>query len=210
MDVLRPKIEAKYGIILIIALAGLLFLLSILPARKKAETVIAPPVEPCADVDIYTDLKVALKNPEKVCVLDLRGSAAEAAPEHIGRFQNLRELYLNNSNLSEIPPDIFKMENLLVLALDNNKFSRIPPDIGKLSNLSVLSLNANLFQKFPRAILSLGGLSALYMSSNELTAIPDEIARLKNLSLLFLEGNKFNSDEQQRIRALLPNAEIFF
>jgi len=144
---------------------------------------------PCRNPKIYKTLKEAeaLKDPQKVCHLDLsRSDITELSPE-IAKFANLEDLNLSGNKLSKLPPELFELKNLRMLYLDENALSEIPPQIGELVRLHMLS-----------------------MFSNQLTALPAETAKLSDLEILGLTGNKIAEKEQSAIKNLLPYAQIIF
>ena len=51
---------------------------------------------------------------------------------------------------------------------------------------------------------------SLNLAYNNLTQLPAEIGKLTNLRDLYLGTNYFSVNENNRIRALLPNCEIDF
>ena len=69
----------------------------------------------------YTDLSQALKEQDKVQVLDL-----------------------SDQGLTEIPVEIFQLTNLTVFGLGNNQIEVIPPEIFQLTNLTELGLGGEI------------------------------------------------------------------
>ncbi|MDI7163552.1 leucine-rich repeat domain-containing protein [Leptospira santarosai] len=138
----------------------------------------------------YKNLEEALRNPDKVFVLKMKGTERKklvTLSREIVRFQNLKELDLEGNQLKEFPKEI-----------------------GNLKNLRKLDLSENPLMFFPKEITNLESLEELNISGTELTIIPKEIGNLKNLKLLHLSKNRFSPEERKRIRQLLPNCEIYF
>lgn len=92
---------------------------------------------------VYTNLEVAIENPEKVYYLDL-----------------------SHQGLTEFPKELLQMKNLLVLDLSGNYISDLPKDLSKIQNLEELYLSYNLFPVFPQALFQLNNLKILEMSGN--------------------------------------------
>jgi Leucine-rich repeat (LRR) protein len=82
-------------------------------------------------------------------------------PPKIGQLNNLRELYLNDNNLTSIsgifnscgsegyPPEIGQLKNLRIFVLCNNKLTSLPSEIGQLTNLYELCLDDNKSIQIP-------------------------------------------------------------
>jgi Leucine-rich repeat (LRR) protein len=50
----------------------------------------------------------------------------------------------------------------------------------------------------------------LGLGSNQLTSLPKEIGQLTKLTSLHLSNNNFSETEQERIKNLLPNCDLYF
>merc|ERR1712224_160137 len=110
---------------------------------------------------------------------------------------NLKELFLNNNNITGIiPSEISLLSNLTYLYLNNNNITGIiPSEISLLSNLKELWLNNNnITGIIPSEISLLSNLEVLMLNDNKLTGdIPKGLGKLKYLELLWLENNEFES-----------------
>ncbi|MCY7327691.1 MAG: hypothetical protein LH618_03995, partial [Saprospiraceae bacterium] len=62
----------------------------------------------------------------------------------------------------------------------------------------------------PAEIVKLTKLTDLHLSSNQLTILPAEIGKLTNLITLHVPFNQIPTEEQEKIKKLLPNCEINF
>jgi Leucine-rich repeat (LRR) protein len=72
-----------------------------------------------------------------------------------------------------------------------------------------LVLNQNEIQEIPAEIKNLTKLVHLDMWDNDLFVIPDEIGELKETLKIFdLQNIQFNTEEQKRIKELLPKTKV--
>lgn len=126
----------------------------------------------------YDNLRIALKEPEKVKKLDLTAGAA----------WNYHKYGLDSS-LSPLPGEIETFTNLEELNLSLAGLKKLPPEIGKLRTLKGLDLSYNNFEDFPAEILPLENLDSLNFAYSRLTYIPAGISQLKNLEKLNLDYN---------------------
>ena len=104
-----------------------------------------------------------------------------------------KELYLRNSNLTELSSEIGQLENLELLDLSANELTSLPLEIGQLTNLTILDLSDNKFLNLPSAITKLSKLPVLDLSNNKLTSLSSVIVALASLKELDLSGNQLTS-----------------
>jgi len=149
---------------------------------------------------IYISLADALKDPEKVYILDLSSQSLKRLPEELTALKNLQALILNNNNFEEIPKVVFEMKDLRKLICKNqfpdpskNKGALriIPPEIQRLKNLEVLDLSDNAINSIPDELLLLPRLKNLNLSSNHFYSQEDikKICKIKTIEELALGGN---------------------
>ena len=136
---------------------------------------------------VYSSAGEALKDPARVCVIDLTHQGLVEMPETLVKFVNLRELQLHNNRLTHLSPKIASLTNLEDLYLFDNQLFDLSPEIGKLRNLRNLNLR-----------------------NNSLTSLPQEVRQLRNLILLDLRGNRFSPEEQSKIVQWLPRRIVQF
>lgn len=74
----------------------------------------------CTNTKTYRSLEEALKEPDKVCYLDL-----------------------SKKNLTKLSPDVLKLKNLNTLWLNFNKLTTIPVELSVLENLESIDLTGN-------------------------------------------------------------------
>lgn len=104
--------------ILVVATA-LFFYASIPRLSPRIKGPLAPPT-PSRCLQRYTALAVALREPDKVCVLDLSSAGLTTLPPDVLRLSNLQSLYLNNNKLSVLPDTISQLRKLTTLDLTGN------------------------------------------------------------------------------------------
>ena len=131
-------------------------------------------------VKIYTSLKQALKHPERVHVLDLRGQKLDSLPKEIGLMINLEVLLLNP-----------KLRNLLFY-----------PRSWKYK-LGFKHLPAGGFAHLQ------GRRAGIYFYFNNLSEFPPEICNLKNLKLINICNSGIDgADWTMKLKENNPDAII--
>ena len=143
---------------------------------------------------VYSDMSTAISNPEKVYVLDLRGTNLTQLPNEIDKFSNLQRLILANNDIRELKSGLFKLKNLQELDLEENKLKTLPAEIGNLKNLRKLNLTRTKIPSLPDEFANLVNLEYLNLSWNDLS--PDKIKpvyKLGELLYLNLKRNLIDS-----------------
>lgn len=118
-----------------------------------------------------------------------------SVPAEIENLFNLKELYLNNNDITNLNNvNLNNMNTLNVLELNNCKINDLS-SIFNSSNLSVLRLtnNAITSDMIPKEI-NVPRLSELDLSYNQLTQTPMVLTDLQMLQRLYLIGNQFAKD----------------
>ena len=172
----------------------------------------------CEKEGRYYELQKALREPEKVCFLQLANQSE--LPPQIGTLKNLRELHVTatnhvnnipsqigelrnlavldlmfNENLEEIPKEVYRLKNLEKLLLTNNKLRELPSGISGLKKLKVLRLDNNHLKCLPSDIVELYNLKDLRLGGNNLEMLPPGIEKLKNLEILSTYHNPLVLDQ---------------
>lgn len=155
-----------------------------IPTKTDQVTNSNPSIPDDPNCKRLTSMDDALKDPEKVCYLDLSSKNLEKIPPSISKFSNLTTLSLSNNSFTDFPIEVLSLKSLIRLQLAHNNLKTIPTKIAQLTNLKVLDI-----------------------SNNRLTTIPDELITL-NLANLILINNNFSDNEISRIKKLFANTKI--
>lgn len=99
-------------------------------------------------------------------------------PMSFGNLTDLRMLYLNWNNLTELPESFDQLINLMYLVLSNNQLGSLFDNIGSLENLLFLDLGYNQLESIPESIGLLDNLDYLYIFVNHLSELPESICNL--------------------------------
>lgn len=161
---------------------------------------------------VYTSLKKALENPEKVYRLKLKGRLkSDSIPDEIFKFVNLQELTLNGNRLYKINKRISELQYLVYLDLSRNKLVDLPEEICDLQFLRALIINRNLIYKLPENIGKLKNLMLIDAWGNQFYELPQSITLLKdNLKMLDILQIPIKEEEYLEMKKLLPNTEILY
>jgi Leucine-rich repeat (LRR) protein len=158
----------------------------------------------------FTSLDSALKNPEKVVKLVLRKQKFEQFPAELWKFPNLQYLDLSKNKITEVPDSISFFKQLQILHLSKNSIEFLPREIGDLSNLMILDINQNELTAIPPQIGKLKKLRYLDLWSNNISIFPEELKDLAGtLMVLDLRVILINAEVQEHIRAMLPGTTIY-
>lgn len=183
---------------------------ALLPLNAMAQDPDTAPDTSRAVFKVYRSYGEGLRNPDSVYVLDLSKQKRKTLPDEVRQFRNLQELRISRNSLTELPDWIGELKHLRKLDASNNKLTSLPASIGLLNKLEFLGLNRNLIRELPVEIGGLVSLQVLEMWDNELEVVPDELKKLYALKVLELRGILFSQRDQDRIRSLVPEADVFF
>lgn len=112
--------------------------------------------------------------------------------KNIDNFINLKTLYLDYNQLTELPSEIGELSKLEVLSAANNSISILPSTLSNLLNLKRVELSHNALKEFPIVLCNLKRLDLLDLSHNHIETVPSEIGLL-HVTELNLDNNKINS-----------------
>ena len=111
-----------------------------------AQAQMLSPVE-LQDQPIFTSLDEALKTPEQVYRLKLKGEKKwDTIPDRLFLLTNLQELTLIRCGLMQVNQQIEKLKNLQYLDVSRNKLITLPENIGNLQELKTLIINRNMIE----------------------------------------------------------------
>jgi Leucine-rich repeat (LRR) protein len=88
-------------------------------------------------------------------------------------LRGLREIHLNNCNLTRIPSYVFLLSKLETLNFAENQIDHIPPEIAQLKNLKIVSFAGNRVTQVPLELQELKKIKTFDMLS------PDQFRRLE-------------------------------
>jgi Leucine-rich repeat (LRR) protein len=165
------------------------------------------------DTNALTTIPEFIINLTQLRRLGLANNQLTSLPESIGNLTQLRYLGLSNfsgKQLTSLPESIGNLSQLQELDLSNNQLRSLPESFVNLSQLQTLSFWENRLSSLPDSIGNLTNLRYLSLAHNQLTRLPDSIANLNKLRELSLRGNPIPPAEQERIRRLLPNCQVYF
>jgi Leucine-rich repeat (LRR) protein len=139
-----------------------------------------------AQVDlVYTDIKVAIKNPDSVYQLNLSEKNIKRQIKQIERFKNLEYLDLSFCNIDEFPDEITNCVNLKYLNLSSNSIVHLSENISKLKRLENLIIGYNNLETLPSSIGQCTLIKEIDMSGNyQIKYLPNQLRDLDSLEFL--------------------------
>ena len=158
----------------------------------------------------FKSLEEALKTPDAVIRLNLKGEKLKTVPKAVFLFKNLQELNLTKTRIDILPKEISELKNLQILNISKNQLITLPAEIGELINLKILRASENELEYLPIEIGKLVELRFMDIWSNNLSGLPDEISNLKKLRKIDMRVIQYNERDQTEMKELLPNTEILF
>jgi Leucine-rich repeat (LRR) protein len=158
----------------------------------------------------YKDLKLAIKEKEKVLSIDIGDQEIKKLPKKLGTLPNIVSFNLMGNEFKSFPKVLTKLKTLDEISLSTNKLENVSSEIGNLKNLRILIMNNNQLTTLPKEIGELANLLYLEIGNNQLNSLPEEIKYLTSLQELHIERNNLSETEKKRIKKLLPNCIIHF
>ncbi|KAF7119709.1 hypothetical protein RHSIM_Rhsim13G0019800 [Rhododendron simsii] len=110
-------------------------------------------------------------------------------PNEVGNLISLETLDLGKNKLCTLPDSICNLTRLKKLYLSNCDVLHLPNEIGRLVTLKTLILEGNSLLTLPDSICNLTHLEELNLSQCDVSHLPDEIGRLISLKSLNLRQN---------------------
>jgi Leucine-rich repeat (LRR) protein len=141
----------------------------------------------------YTSLDEALRNPESVTSLNLKGKGLSELPASIGLLVNLQHLDLSANHLTDLPGTLFTLKKLKYLNLSANRLTFLPVAISKLKNLQELEIAFNRISAIPKEIGTLSKLKRFMAAKNNLKSVPVEMAKLTSMDIMDFSYNLFTA-----------------
>ncbi|HPE40226.1 MAG TPA: hypothetical protein PLI77_03960 [Bacteroidales bacterium] len=161
---------------------------------------------------VYTSLKKALQNPDKVYRLKLKGSLhADSLPDVIFQLPNLQELTVTRSKITKLNHRINELQYLVYLDISNNRLVTLPNEICDLKFLQYLIINRNMIYELPRDIGKLSQLKMIDAWGNQFYKLPESVTLLKDhLKILDILQIPIKEEEFLEMKRLLPHTEILY
>jgi hypothetical protein len=156
----------------------------------------------------YKDLKLAIKEKQKVLSIDIGKLSIKKLPKEIGTLPNIVSFNLMGNEFKSFPKVLTELQTLDEISLSTNKLENVSSEIGNLKNLRILIMNNNQLTSLPKEIGELTNLLYLELGNNKLKSLPEEIKYLTSLQELHIERNRLSETEKKRIKKLLPNCVI--
>ncbi|WP_179336137.1 leucine-rich repeat domain-containing protein [Winogradskyella costae] len=151
------------------------------------------------DLKVFTELEVALENPNEVKILDLGGQNLKEIPNEISEFKNLRVLLLGWRPKKDLDSSTHKLAKNIgggYLHLDRKKGT---------------VLDYNYIENLTPELLTLEKLEYLELDYNLIKSLPKELANLENLKQVSLYGNWTifkNHKIVEELEPEMPNCEF--
>ncbi|KAF7121018.1 hypothetical protein RHSIM_Rhsim13G0019400 [Rhododendron simsii] len=121
--------------------------------------------------------------------LSMENCNLSCLPNEVGNLISLETLDLGRNNLRTLPDSICNLTRLKKLYLSHCDVSHLPSEIGRLVTLEALILEGNSLVNLPDSICNLTRLKNLNLSLCGVSHLPSEIGRLISLQKLNLGGN---------------------
>jgi hypothetical protein len=155
--------------------------------------------------------------PERKALVDLERIANVSLNERIFIVDHhVRDLNLQDLNISSIPNSMKFFSELISLDLSGNSIDMLPSVVEKLRRLETLNLSQNDLKEFPSSILALKSLRNLDLSNNKLRNLPDALCEMECLQWLNIKDNELitlpeglsSRQKNKRIEVLLSRNDI--
>lgn len=168
--------------------------------------------EELLNMPIYTSLESALKEPEKVYRLQLKGSfKMDSLPDAIFEFSNLQELTVKRCRLLILNSRIKQLQHLQYLNLDHNRLVSLPEELCLLPALKILVISRNMIHSLPENIGKMQVLTEIVAWENPLYVLPESITALsETLKIIDLRQIGFKRTEIEKIEKQLPKTNILY
>ncbi|TND05549.1 MAG: hypothetical protein FD123_3629 [Bacteroidetes bacterium] len=151
-------------------MAGVILLL---PAFHLSAQPVDNPKDPFsfiggAEVFVHTDLKMALKDPERVYKLDLTGQVFEPKQlAKVPKLVNVQAIRLGENGFKTLPAVFTGLPSLIYFSSKNNALDSLPRDFSLLRELRYVELVGTDFDTFPKPLTFLGRLKSLQIQNNK-------------------------------------------
>ena len=110
--------------------------------------------------------------PTSIEILRLNKIGLQIVGSQLPNLKNLKELYIENTQLQDLPDEIYEISSLEKLILHGNYIRKISPQISNLIHLKSLDLSLNRLTSLPE-LSNLHMLEHLDISANQIQHIPN-------------------------------------
>ncbi|HNX21327.1 MAG TPA: hypothetical protein PKG88_03090 [Bacteroidales bacterium] len=161
---------------------------------------------------VYTSIKKALENPDKVYRLKLKGSLhCDSLPDVIFQFRNLQELTITRAKIATLNHRITELQYLVYLDISSNRLVKLPEELCDLQFLQYLIINRNMIYELPDQMGKLTNLKLIDAWGNQFFKLPESMSNLKEtLKMMDILQIPIKEEEYQVMKAMLPNTEILY
>ncbi len=147
-----------------------------------------------SQTNLANAIRLAGKDPRKVCDLYLDNQGHRALPPGIVKLTELKNLDVTNNKLETLPPEIGALTKLKRLSVRLNKLQTLPAELGNLKKIELLQLEQNQLTRLPRGFCGVGqnadvALIELALAQNKLASLPDDFGACHPLRFLNLSDN---------------------
>jgi hypothetical protein len=151
--------------------------------------------------ELQEKLQRAKQNPDSIHELHLNYLYLTEMPTELRKLRNLKVLYLNENEISQIDTTIIShLVSLKELHLYGDKIKELPSALSKLTNLEVLELTANPLSELPGSVFELKNLRTLELGATEIDAMPKSIVDLQSLEKLDIGYTNITNIPQEIFR----------
>jgi len=119
------------------------------------------------------------------------GKYIDSIPSSIQNINSLKNITIQNSQITEIPIELFSLANLNAMNLSNNEINFIPNMFDLLdSNFRIIDFSNNNLLSIPSSIFNLPEIQFINFNNNMIESLPLEICNLNTaISVSLLENN---------------------
>ncbi|MBC8198218.1 MAG: hypothetical protein H8E60_10070 [Candidatus Marinimicrobia bacterium] len=119
------------------------------------------------------------------------GKYIDSIPSSIQNINSLKNITIQNSQITEIPIELFSLANLNAMNLSNNEINFIPNMFDLLdSNFRIIDFSNNNLLSIPSSIFNLPEIQFINFNNNMIESLPLEICNLNPvISVSLLENN---------------------
>lgn len=174
--------------------------------QARREVVQAP-----ADVTWWDDLDLALQaqaEGQDVWAFDGSKLKWKEVPTALRELEDLRYLLMSRNKLESLPSWLSSMTDLRVVIADHNRLTYFPDVLLDMPQLVQVSMGENFIDGIPLDIDRMTQLQFLGLWGNVLARFPASLGDLNHLEVLDLLHNDMTEEEQETLKALLPNVRV--